>query len=153
MAQWFESAVQYDKMQENGTVKKTTEKNLFDSLSFTECEERTITKVKPYISGEFTVKAVKKTKIAEVFWNEDADRYYLVNTAFVNYDEKTGTETQTVTQILVQASDFDSAVAAFKDGMKDTMADWKIISVAETPYMGVYPADLGGADDKGSKND
>lgn len=142
MALWIESAVQYDKIQENGVVKKVTEKNLFDALSFTEAEERTINELTPYISGEFTVKSVKKTKIAEVFWNKNADRFYLVNTAFVTNDEKSGTEKRTITQILVQANDFDSAVTAFKDGMKSTMADWEIVSVAETPYMDVYPANL-----------
>lgn len=144
MAIWFESAVSYDKIMENGAVKKVTEKNLFDALSFTEAEARTIEELTPYISGEFTVKAVKKTKISEVFWNKDADRFYLVNVAFITIDENTGAEKQTVTQMLVQANDFDGAVSAFKDGMKQTMADWKIISVAETPYMDVYPANLGG---------
>lgn len=144
MAIWFESAVSYDKIMENGTVKKVTEKNLFDALSFTEAEARTIEELTPYISGEFTVKAVKKTKISEVFWNKDADRFYLVNVAFITINENTGAEKQTVTQMLVQANDFDGAVSAFKDGMKQTMADWKIISVAETPYMDVYPANLGG---------
>lgn len=144
MAIWFESAVSYDKIMENGTVKKVTEKNLFDALSFTEAEARTIEELTPYISGEFTVKAVKKTKINEVFWNKDADRFYLVNVAFITIDENTGAEKQMVTQMLVQSNDFDGAVSAFKDGMKQTMADWKIISVAETPYMDVYPANLGG---------
>ena len=144
MAIWFESAVSYDKIMENGTVKKVTEKNLFDALSFTEAEARTIEELTPYISGEYTVKAVKKTKISEVFWNKDADRFYLVNVAFITIDDNTGAEKQTVTQMLVQANDFDGAVSAFKDGMKQTMADWKIISVAETPYMDVYPANLGG---------
>ena len=144
MAIWFESAVSYDKIMENGAVKKVTEKNLFDALSFTEAEARTIEELTPYISGEYTVKAVKKTKLSEVFWNKDADRFYLVNVAFITIDENTGAEKQTVTQMLVQANDFDGAVSAFKDGMKQTMADWKIISVAETPYMDVYPANLGG---------
>ena len=73
MANWIESAVTFDKMMENGTVKKVTEKNLFDALSFTECEARTIEELTPYISGEFTVKAVKKTKISEIFFNDTAD--------------------------------------------------------------------------------
>lgn len=143
MALWFETAVSYDKMQENGAVKKVTEKNLFDALSFTEAEERTIQELTPYISGEFTVKAVKKTKISEIFFDPLAeDRFYLVNVAFITIDEKTAAEKRTVTQILVQATDFDCAVASFKEGMKGTMADFEIVSVAETPYMGVYPAKL-----------
>lgn len=142
MANWIESAVSFDKMQENCTVKKVTEKNLFDALSFTECEARTIEEMTPYISGEFSVKAVKRTKISEIFFDDTADKFYLVCVAFVTIDEKTAAEKRTISQILVQASDFDGAVASFKEGMKGTMADWEIISVAETPYMGVYPAKL-----------
>lgn len=144
MAMYFESAVSYDKIMENGAVRKVTEKNLFDALSFTEAECRTIEELTPYISGEFSVKVCKRTKIAEVFFNKNADRFYLVNVAFITLNENTGAEKQTVSQILVQANDFDGAVSAFKEGMKQTMADWKILSVAETPYMGVYPAKLSG---------
>ncbi len=142
MALWFESSVAFDKIQENGAVKKVTKKNLFDALSFTEAEARTIEELTPYISGDFSVKAVKKTKISEIFFDEEADKFYLVNVAFITIDEKSGVEKENISQILVQANDFDSAVAAFKDGMKGTMADWIIKSVAETPYMGVYTAKL-----------
>ena len=142
MTQWIESAVTFSKLIENGVVKKVTEKNLFDALSFTEAEARTIEELTPCISGEFSVKAVKKTKISEIFFDDTADKFYLVNVAFITVDEKGGIEKETISQILVQANDFDGAVAAFKDGMKGTMTDWAIKSVAETPYMGVYPAKL-----------
>ena len=60
-----------------------TEKNLFDALSFTEAEARTIEELTPYISGDFSVKAVKKTKISEIFFDDTADKFYLVNVAFI----------------------------------------------------------------------
>lgn len=142
MTLWFESSVAFDKIQGNGAVKKVTEKNLFDALSFTEAEARTIEELTPYISGDFSVKAVKKTKISEIFFDDTADKFYLVNVAFITIDEKSGVEKENISQILVQANDFDSAVAAFKDGMKGTMADWVIKSVTETLYMGVYTAKL-----------
>lgn len=144
MALWFESSVAFDKIQENGAVKKVTEKNLFDALSFTEAEARTIEELTPYISGDFSVKAVKKTKISEIFFDDTADKFYLVNVAFITIDEKTAAEKENISQIFVQANDFDSAVAAFKDGMNGTMADWVIKSMAETPYIGVYTAKLSG---------
>lgn len=142
MALWFESSVAFDKIQENGAVKKVTKKNLFDALSFTEAEARTIEELTPYISGDFSVKAVKKTKISEIFFDNTADKFYLVNVAFITIDKKSGVEKENISQILVQANDFDSAVAAFKDGMKGTIADWVIKSVTETLYMGVYIAKL-----------
>lgn len=143
MANWIESAVSFDKTMENGTVKKVTEKYLFDALTFTECESRTIEELTPYISGEFSVKAVKKTKISEIFFNDAADKYYLVNVAFITLDDKTGVEKQSITQILVQANCFVDALEKFNEGMKGTLADFEIKSIAETPYMDVFPVKLG----------
>ena len=95
----------------------------------------------PFISGEFSIHAEKKTKISEIFFNE-GDKYHLVKVAFITLDEKTGAEKRTFTYILVQANDFDSALANFKEGMKGTMADWEIASVAETQIMDVFKAKL-----------
>lgn len=143
MALWFECKVRYDKMTENGQVKKVNEPYLVDALTFTEAEARIIEEMTPFISGEYSLASEKKTKISEVFFNEGGDRWYLVKVNFITFDEKTGVEKKTTSQILVQASDFDSAVSNFKEGMQGTMADYEIGSVAETLIMDVYPANLG----------
>ncbi len=143
MALWFECKVRYDKMQENGAVKKVTEPYLVDALSFTEAEARIIEEMKPFISGEFTISAVKKTKISEIFFDETGDRYYLTKVNFITIDDK-GIEKKSATLILVQASDFEGALRRFNEGMKDSAADYEIASIAETMLMDVYPADLSG---------
>lgn len=142
MAQWIKTSVRFDKMLENGTVKKVTEPYLVDALSFTEAEARIIEEVTPYISGEFTVSAVKKSKIAEIFWDNNGERWYQVKVAFITIDEKTAAEKRTASVIMVQAHDFDNALANFKDGMKGTMADFEIVSIAETNIMDVYKSKL-----------
>ena len=138
MANWFECKVRYDKIQENGAVKKVNEPYLVDALSFTEAEARIIEEQTPYISGEFSVSAVKRTKISEIFFNEDGDRWYLVKVAFITIDERTGVEKRSATLILVQASDFRDSLEKFVEGMKGTMADYEIFSITETPLMDVY---------------
>ena len=70
MALWFETKVRYDKMMENGAVKKVNEPYLVDALTFTEAEARIIEEMTPFISGEFSISAVKKTKISEIFFDE-----------------------------------------------------------------------------------
>ena len=144
MATWFECKVKYDKIQENGSVKKVNEPYLVDALSFTEAEARIIEECTPYISGEFSISAVKKTKISEIFWDETGDRYYLVKVMFVTIDEKTAVEKKSASFILVQASDFKGALDNFMSGMKGTMADFEIASITETALMDVFPIDLGG---------
>lgn len=144
MANWFECKVRYDKLQENGAVKKVTEPYLVDALSFTEAEARIIDEQTPYISGEFSVSAVKRTKIAEIFWNEEGDKWYLVKVAFITIDERSGVEKRSTSQILVQAKDFKNALDTFLEGMKGTMADFEIVGINETPLIDVYKVKLGG---------
>lgn len=142
MALWFECKVRYDKMQDNGIVKKVNEPYLVDALTFTEAEARIIEEMKPYISGEYSISSEKKTKISEIFFNDGADRYYLVKVNFITLDENSGVEKKTVSQILVQASDFEDAVEKFKEGMKGSMADYEIGSISETMIMDVFGANL-----------
>lgn len=143
MANWFECKVHYDKMQENGSVKKVNEPYMVDALSFTEAEARIIEEMTPFISGEFSVSAVKRTKISEIFRDDSADKWYLVKVAFITIDEKTAAEKKSVAQILVAANDFKGAYDNFMEGMKGTMADFEIQSITETLIMDVYGVKLG----------
>ncbi len=140
MANWFECKVRYDKAQENGASKKVNEPYLVDALSFTEAEARIIEEQTPFISGDFSVAAVKRTKIAEIFRDDRADRWYLVKVAFITIDEKTAAEKKSVSQILVAGSDFKMAYDNFIEGMKGSLADYEIVSITETPLMDVYDA-------------
>lgn len=144
MAQWIEVRVRYDRMMENGVVKKVTEPYLADALSCTEAEARVTEELTPFISGDFRVTAVTVTKISEIFWDETGDKFYKVKVNFITLDEKSGTEKKTASFILVQASSFHNAYVNFEEGMKGTMADYEIEQICETKIMDVYPyeADL-----------
>ena len=125
MHTWFECKIRYEKVMENGMNKKVTEPYLVDALSFTEAEARIIEEITPFISGEFTV----------------SDRWFKCKLFFITLDEKSGAEKKTSTQVLVQAADLRDAVKKLDEGMKGTMADYVIASVAETALMDVYPYD------------
>ena len=142
MALWFECKVRYDKMMENGTVKKVNEPYLVDALTFTEAEARIIEEITPFISGEFSISAVKKTKVSEIFFDDSADKYYMVKVNFITIDEKSGVEKKSASFILTQANDLEGALERFKEGMKRTLGDYDISSITETMLMDVYPLDL-----------
>lgn len=145
MVNYFLSTVRYEKTMENGLNKTVSEQYLFNALSFTEAEARTIEELKPYISGEFTIPQIVKPRISELMLSEDvsADRYYKVKVAFITLDEKTGAEKKTNSFILVQASDFKNAYYRFTEGMKGTMSDYEIVSIVETQILDYYPAKYG----------
>jgi hypothetical protein len=126
-------------MMENGVQKRVTEPYLVDALSFTEAEARIIEEMKPYISGEFTVANIKRARIAELFTNENGDRYYKFKVVFISLDEKNGTEKRTSVTMLAQASDIKEAIAVLEEGMKGTIDDYAIVSVIETMIMDIFP--------------
>lgn len=143
MALWFECKVRYERLTENAVVKKVNEPYLVDALTFTEAETRIIEKMTPFISGDFSITAVKKTRISEIFFDDRGDKYYMVKVNFLTFDDKTNTEKKTANHMLVQASDFAEALKKFEEGMKGTMADYEIASITETAIMDVFPIQLG----------
>lgn len=74
--------------------------------------------------------------------DKECGRFWLCKVAFITLDEKTAAEKRTISQILVGAPDFTKALEHFNDGMKGTMADFEIVSLAETPIKEFYPAKL-----------
>lgn len=142
MHTWFECKIRYERTMENGMVKKVTEPYLVDALSFTEAEARILELVSPYMSGEFSVADIKRVNYTEVFDNENGDRWFKAKLQFIMLDEKNGMEKKTSTNVLVQANDIREAIKHIDEGMKGTMADYIIASVAETALMDVYPYEL-----------
>ena len=141
MHTWFECKIRYEKTMDNGMNKKVTEPYLVDALSFTEAEARIIEEMTPFISGEFTVSDIKRANYSELFPCEEdsADRWFKCKLYFITLDEKNGAEKKTATNVLVQAADLRDAVNKLNEGMKGTMADYQIASVAELPlWMSIH---------------
>lgn len=141
MHNWFICKLRYEKVMENGMNKKVTEPYLVDALSFTEAEARIIEEMSPFISGEFIVKDISRANISELFPCEEeaADRWFKCKLVFITLDEKSGAEKKTPTYVLVQGASTEDATTKLHEGMKGTMADYRIESVVETPILDVYP--------------
>lgn len=139
---YIETAARFERMTEDGKVKKVTERFLVDALSCTEAESRTIEELTPYVSGDLEVTANKKVNISEVMGDKECGRFWLVKVAFITIDEKTAAEKRTISQILVGAPDFTNAVENFNEGMRGTLTDFEVVSLAETPIKEFYPAKL-----------
>lgn len=140
MNEWFECKIKYEKTMDNGQVKKVTEPYLVDAINFTEAEKRIIEEMTPFMTGEFQVADIKRARYAELFETpgDEADRWFKCKLTFVTLDEKSGAEKKTSQNVLVQASDLRGAIKRLDEGMKGSMMDYIISSVAETPIMDVY---------------
>lgn len=136
---FFECKVRYEKTMDDGKNKKVTEPYLVDALSFTEAEKRIIEEIKPFISGEFTVEAIKRYNITELFESVDksADTWFRVKANFITLDDN-GCEKKTANYMLVQASDIRNAQTYFDECMKNNMSDYQVEKIIETKIMDVY---------------
>lgn len=138
MNNWIECKVSYEKTLETGTQKKVTESYLVDAMSFAEAEARITKEMTPYITGEFEVSAVKKDNISELFLDPSGDRYYRCKVMFITLDEKTGVEKKTASTMIVQAESFEKAFDNLVNGMKGTMSDWEINTIAESAILDIF---------------
>lgn len=139
-ALWFNCKIAYDKIVENGLIKKITEQYVVEALSFTEAEAHIIEEVAKYSCGEFEVKDIKQASFKEVFFSEDAeaDRWYRVKLDFIFTDEKSGKEKRSREIYLVQADSLRGALKSIEHIMSTTMGDYEAASIADTKILDVF---------------
>ena len=138
MHKYFLVKIKYEKTAEEGKIVKVSELYLVDALSFTEAEARIIEEMKPFISGEFVVQAIKRAKITELFENFSGDKWYSCKVNFITLDEEKGIEKKTPCNMLVQADDLKSAREHLELKMKGTQADYDNAAISETKIIDVY---------------
>jgi hypothetical protein len=135
---WFEAKIQYDKIgTEDGKQKKVTDTYLVDAMSFTEAEARVIEVVRPYMTGDFTVAALKRAKVHEIFENATGDKWYRAKVVFIVLDAEKGKEKKIGSIMLVQADDIEQARTRLEEQMKGTMSDYEVVKIEETPILDV----------------
>lgn len=140
---FFECKIRYEKTLENGMNKNVTETYLVDALSYTEAEKRIIEEAQTFISGEFSIKDIKRSNHNEYVFTDDAgaDKYYSSKLEFITIDEKSGKEKKTKYNMLVQASDLNDAMKRVADAMKDSVTDYNAVMIKETNILDVFKYD------------
>lgn len=135
---WFECRVSYDKVQENGAIKRITEAYLVEAENFTEAEATITRKMQPFISGEFTVSAVRRRNYDNVLESGEGDYFYRVKIICITIDERSGAEKKNNPFLLVRADDLETALADVKDYMRSSVEDWNFHTITETPIIEVF---------------
>ena len=136
---YFEVKVKYEKVQEDGKEKKVTESYLVDALSFTECEKRIIEEMKLFISGEFEVYSIARTKYEDIVEKEiDSDISWYKTKLVDSIFDDNGKEKLVAHYLLVEGTSIDNAKDNLDEFMKTSMADFKVVTISETPIMDIY---------------
>ena len=133
---YFIATCKYEKMQENGAVKRVSEKYLCDALSIVEADAVVTENLKPYISGDFFTSKVENSPIAEVLGDKECGRFWLCKVAFITIDERSGKEKKTVSQWLVGGTDFNDAYEIVIREIVQYTAYAEIVGLTENPIVG-----------------
>ncbi|UNY98063.1 DUF4494 domain-containing protein [Zhouia spongiae] len=136
---WYECKVKYSKTYETGEQKITSETYLLDSVSFTEAETRINEIMAELTSEEFQIMNIKVANFSEVHPFENSDRWFKTKVSLITLDEKSGKERKTNIYMLIQANDIKEAFENTTEVMKETMSDYSIPSIAESPILDVFP--------------
>ncbi|NQU88059.1 MAG: DUF4494 domain-containing protein [Mariniphaga sp.] len=109
---WFESKVQYIKVDEGGRERKVTENYMLDAVSFTDAETRMIKAMQETIKGEFSVIDIKKSRIGEVFTFESGEWWFKAVINMITIDEEAGREKSFVQTTLLKPTIFNRLCSA-----------------------------------------
>lgn len=164
----YECGVRYDKVLENGAVKKVTELFLVDAMTFTEAESRMVQEIAPYISGMFDVVTIKRTNYTEVVYDlynlnseadamvqkatgansqavDVADKGFRAKVNLVTLDDreagrsqKTPKERKSAVYYIINAGSINAAHDTLVSFMKGSIADYEIVTLDETRIWDVY---------------
>ncbi|CAM4409661.1 DUF4494 domain-containing protein [Zobellia nedashkovskayae] len=149
-ATWYECKVKYRKLDEtSGTQKVKTEPFLVDAISYTEAESRITEEMSVYLSDteEIKITNIKVANYAEIHPFENSDRWFKSRVSLIAFDEESGKERKTNMYLLIQANDVKEAYDNTIGVMKDTMGEYTIPAISESPIVDVFPYFSGEEDD------
>ena len=136
---WFECKVKYRKIDETGKQKVVAEPYLVDALSFTEAESRINAEMANFISEEFKVVNIKVANFSEIHPFENSDRWFRSKVSLLAYDEESGKERRSNIYLLIQANNVKEAYENTEQVMQNTMGEYSIPAITESPIVDVFP--------------
>lgn len=118
----------------NGELKPVTKTYIVGATSCVDADARIAEEVMPF--GDFSVLAVRKSAVREVFRDASGDKWYRCKVMLVSFDDK-GAEKRSPLIVMVEASNFSNAHNNLLDAMKGTISDYQIASIAETKIIDI----------------
>jgi hypothetical protein len=131
--------VTYNKENEQGLLKKVSEKYLIDAVSFTEAEARIYDMLGSVIRGDFQVKGIQKTNINDVFLYEDTDIWHQGKITYTVADADSGKEKKVTQYMLVSAHNVKEAYERIEESLSNMLVSFQIPEIKETNIVEVFP--------------
>jgi regulator of protease activity HflC (stomatin/prohibitin superfamily) len=129
------AGVRYTRQQENGDLKRVTEMFIVPAISFTDVETKLFEEMETRTKGEFSVVSIKKTNYEYVLTSDDGGLFYHVVVSYKNDDEEKKKTFKL--NFLIETSDIEKVNEIVNNVLKESIAEYKIVKVAESPVMHV----------------
>ena len=136
---WYECKVKYKKTHDTGEQKITTDTYLLDAVSYTEAEVRITEEMQAYTEEDIKITNLKVANFSEVHPFENSDRWFKCKVSLFSFDEESGKERKSNIYLLVQANDIKEAFENCTTVMAQTMGEYTIPSIIESPILDVFP--------------
>lgn len=120
------------------SAKRTCHTYLVETETFGHAEQTAIEKVQPYAAKGFGVEvvSVKRVSINEIVFNGDGRFFFLAKVKLTIIDED-GKEKKSSINILVQTNSIEDANKEVKAVLADSISDWSVDTIKETPIVEV----------------
>lgn len=140
---WFQSKVKYHRVAESGNEAMVTEQFLFDAVSYTDAEARTIKQMMEMCKGgQFTIDTITKPRIAEVFPFGSGQWWFKATINMVTIDEEAGKEKRIKTFYLIMADDIKEALQRLDESLSYLVIPYVITAIVISPIVEVFPYNL-----------
>lgn len=138
MSTHFEVKVRYEKLMQDGKVKKVNEPYLIDAVSFSDAEKRINEELEHFINGDFFLNGMKIVNYSDILPGKENSIWFKCKITYISIDEAKGIERKSSSYMLVQANDVTEAKEVIDNVMEGCVSDYTIPSISETKIQDVF---------------
>lgn len=132
---WFEIII---KRYSQDKEKNVTEAYMVKAVNWTDSEAMAFMEMKEAISEVFTIEAIKKSKVSEIFTYDSGEWWFHVLIEMIVYDEKTDKDKKQKVPFLVMADDILQAYHRINECLRDVPVDYKVCQLAYSKILDVF---------------
>ncbi len=139
--QFFEVKIRYTSVDSNSgkeVIKRET--YLVWAVSFTDAETIITKEAEQFVKGEMQVLTIKRSNIAKIIGDEDAERYYKAKLIIISIADS-GHKITTSEYILVKTDNIGDVKECIQSYMKDVITEWEVNNISESPIIDVFLPD------------
>lgn len=134
---YYEVKLSYDKVMEDGLVKKVKETFVVEDFNCGKSEERALVEIGGLNKGEAECVGVSLAQYKDVFFTEEGEIYYKVKVNIITIDDN-GREKKTAVYHLTNSNSLEGARKNVTEAYSGSLVDYDIAAISETAIQDVF---------------